>query len=268
MKPFAFVLFFAATIAAAAIKPGDTVATVRNELGAPRGELARGDTQILVYERGEVELRNGVVTKALLRTPEEQMAYAARMAEENERARQANDERRGRLAREGEALKARKLADPSFISAPASVQLTFWEDFARAFPDVSVSDQLLSARSRYAAEFAAHRERRQQQEMIAELEERLATVEANAAAGPEIVAPISYPYYQYRRPRHPRHRDEPDYPVNFFPMQYPDHIGLGSSPPPTPRMPPVIGYDPLLPRTYSPRVREYRPSRPSFERRR
>jgi hypothetical protein len=248
---------FAAVLAGAEVQRGDSLDHVRNTLGAPRGELSRGDIQVLVYDRGEVELRDGVVSKVLLRSADEQAAYAQRAEEQNARARQENEARRARLLSEGEALKERKLADPNFVNAPASAQLSFWLDFARAYPEVPVADLLLSARNRVAAEYAADERRRRQDETIAALERRVAEAEARAEAPPQIVAPISYPYYPIYR-RHPRHRPEPDHPVNFFPMQYPEHIGLGSPRPPEPRMPPVIGYDPLLPRR----------ERPMFERRR
>jgi hypothetical protein len=236
----------AATSAGADVNRGDTVEQVRATLGAPRGELSRGDIVVFVYDRGEVEFRQGVVHRVLLRTPVQQEEYLRLAAEQDERARQENETRRARSVADGEALKARKLADPNFLSSPVAVQLSFWQDFARAYPDVRVDDLVLSAHSRRVAELAVDEERRKQRELIAQLEQRLTEVETRAAAGPEIVAPISYPYYPIYRRRHPRHRYEPDYPVNFFPMQYPNHIGLGSPRPPEPPTPPVIGYDPLL----------------------
>lgn len=171
-----------AFLSAAEVRIGDGLNDVRAALGAPRGQLKLGERQVLHYERGEVELRGGVVTRVAFLSDAEYaalQAQAARTAEQN-----------ARIDSEGEALKERKLADRSFAAAPAAYRLEFWQNFATRYPRVSVGEQLFTIRMRLAQEYAA---RAAEEERLAALEARVAAVEDSA----ETNSPYRYGGYSY-----------------------------------------------------------------------
>jgi len=155
---------------AAEVQRGDSRADVRDALGAPRGQVTLDGRQVLYYERGEVELQGDTVTRVSLRTPEEQLALDAR----EERNRGERVARLTQLATEGAALRDRKLADDNFKNAPLAYQVSYWENFTRSYPGVSVTEPLTIARLRYNEQLAAQRVKDDQAARIADLEERLA----------------------------------------------------------------------------------------------
>ena len=167
-------------------------------LGEPRGEATAGPREILYYERGSVQLNHGIVTKVGIISEEQ---HARRLAE-TERLKAESEMRQARLTSEGEAQKARKLADQGFNSAPLSYQVAFWEDFARKYPGVPCAEQLALARLRLADDL----ERRQIEEgragRLAELEARLAAAEARAHEAETWVRPFGGYYSSYGRPRY------------------------------------------------------------------
>jgi hypothetical protein len=174
-------------LAAAEVRTGDTLNEVRANLGAPHGQLKVGDRQVLYFDRGEVELRNGAVTRTNLLSDSEltalesrRAAIAARVGEENAR---------------GETLKAGKLADASFTGAPLSYQIAFWQDFARRYPGVYVAEQLRIAHLRLAEQFA---EQQANEERLADLEARVSEAEARA----ERAEAGAYRYARYDRGYH------------------------------------------------------------------
>ena len=68
-------------ISAWAVKPGDSRQAVIDELGKPMGFVGRGDEEILYYDRGAVQLKDGKVLTAELISPaqvQEQRAAAER----------------------------------------------------------------------------------------------------------------------------------------------------------------------------------------------
>lgn len=184
---------------------GDSRAEVQAALGAPQGEVRLGERHVLYFAAGSVELRNGAVAHVALLSPEELENRRARAVAAEEQAR----ERVAQLAEEGEALKAKKLADPAFQAAPLGYQITYWENFTRRYPMVSCVDELDLARARFAEEET----KASQAERVAELEERLSDAEARADAGrayfwrprydrdgltrhPFTLWPIRYRYYE------------------------------------------------------------------------
>ena len=158
---------------AAEVKVGNTLAEVREMLGSPRGQIQVGPRQILHYDRGEVELRSGAVIRVALLTPAEFAARESRLAA----LAAQRDEENSRRHAQGEALMARKLADPAFLAAPLAYQLSFWRKFAMRYPGVPVSEQLAILRMRVAEQVA---QREAQTARIAELEDRLSRAEARA----------------------------------------------------------------------------------------
>ena len=165
------------SMAANAVKPGDKLADVRSNLGAPRGQAHVGDREIFYYDRGEVESKSGVVIRASLRTEEEQAALDAKRSLEARRVLEEREIRQARLNAEGDELKARKLADVSFRTSPLSFQVAFWEDFSRRYPGVASAEPLLEARTRLVGETEDKRKQLEQTQRLAELEARVTAAE-------------------------------------------------------------------------------------------
>ena len=165
---------------AAIVSVGDSLSDVRRALEAPNGQLRVGDRQVLYFERGEVELRAGLVTRVNLLSPEEFAAAQVKQAATAERRRQEETARREMLVTEGTALRARKLADADFLAAPLLVQAAFWQNFSRHYPDVSCRDVLVEVESRLTEQMDRLRAQADQAERLAELERRVADAEARA----------------------------------------------------------------------------------------
>ncbi len=209
MKPRLPILLLGLPLAvvAAEVRTGDSLEQVREALGAPRGQLSFGERQRLVYDRGEVELEYGVVTRVKLLSAEAHAGREAQRVAEAARLREEAEVRHARLAAEGEALKARKLSDSNFIAAPLEYQVAFWEDFARKHPDVPSAEELTLARLRLAEKLEAKRAREAEERRIAELEARVREAEARAARAEDAAdqARRYRGYYGYTggRARHP-----------------------------------------------------------------
>ena len=187
VSSFVFLLALPLILPAAEVRPGDTLDEVRAALGAPNGQLRVGDRHLLYYDRGEIELRSGAVTRVALLSEADYSALEAQRG----RMREEQEIRRARLSAEGEALKARMLADPSFLAAPLAYQVAFWENFSRRYPGVSGTEPLLIARLRLAEQ---SRTQVEQEQRLAELEERVAEAEARAA---EAALYRGHAYYSY-----------------------------------------------------------------------
>lgn len=180
----------AATLPAMAeVVPGASLAEVRDALGRPNGEMRLGDRHLVYYAHGTVELVNDAVTRVDLRTAEEQAAILAR----EERRRGELAERRAAAIAEGTALRDKKLADAAFLAAPVAYQVSFWEEFARLYPDVPCAEPLTIARLKLDEQLEEKSRRQDETRRIAELEARLAQAER---------APASY--YRVHRPYYGR----------------------------------------------------------------
>lgn len=131
-----------------------------------------------------------------LRSPEEQAE--AQAAEERQRS--VREARRSELAAEGSALRDRKLADAVFATAPLAYQIAFWEDFARRYPMVSVTEPLSMARLRYTLEVAEQRRQADEEARLAALEERLERAEQAQRVYPVFTgSPYRRRYWHYDR---------------------------------------------------------------------
>lgn len=211
MKIVSLVLlvFAPLVLPAGEVRPGDTLDEVRATLGTPRGQLLAGGRYLLYYERGEIELRAGVVTRVALLSVDDHAAREARRAAEAVRVREEQEIRRARLSAEGEALKARRLADPAFQAAPPNYQVAFWADFSRRYSDVPSEEQLTAARQRLAEQWDARRVQAEQADRLAELEARLIAAEARADASD------NRSYVSFYGGRHTRRHSD-----NLWPVEY------------------------------------------------
>lgn len=217
MKNVSLVLLLVAPLwlAAEEVRPGASLAEVRAALGAPRGQLHLGGRHLLYYDRGEVELQGGSVTRVALLSADEQAAREVKRAADAVRIREEQEMRRARLSAEGEALKTRKLADPAFLAAPPDRQLAFWENFSRQYAEVPVAELMSAARLQLTGQRAAL-ERAEQAERIAELEARVAAAEARA----DLMRRRLYISY-YDRGRGRRHTSN-----NLWPIEYQFNDGI------------------------------------------
>ena len=191
----ALVLATATSLSAAEVRPGASLEDVNSALGRPRGEAQVAGRQVLYYQRGTVELQEGTVTRVVLRSEEEHAMLAARQ----ERQRGEWETRRMQMMAEGSALRDRKLADPAFLAAPPAYQVAFWEDFVRRYPEVSCVEPLTIARLRLSAQYEEQRQRDEQAERLAAIEERF-----DAAERRPMIYPLftSSPYYSHRHHHH------------------------------------------------------------------
>lgn len=167
--------------ASAGIEPGQSRDEVTAVLGAPSGSIIMGGREVLYYERGSVELREGRVVSADLVTAEE-----ARRRREAERAahlawQRAEAARRARNKAEGEAELQRLLNDPVFLLGDPDSQVAVWHDVLRRYPEVPAGAHLAQALQR--AEAA--RDRRERDTRIADLERRTAEAERQARQAAE-----------------------------------------------------------------------------------
>jgi hypothetical protein len=186
MKAFLPVVLFSLPLLAGAmeVQPGDTLATVRSTLGAPRGQVRIGERHLLYYDRGEVELQGDTVARVVLRSSDEQAVFAAERSATQQKGLAEN----ARAVTAGLELKARKLSDSNFRATPLTYQVAFWESFAARYPGVSCRDQLTVARTQLAE---------QQEALYPQIE-----AEEVVPDQPEYVSSNSVPYapqYGYSR---------------------------------------------------------------------
>jgi hypothetical protein len=184
-----------ASLAAAEVRRGALLEEVRDTLGSPRGQVQVAGRRVLYYDRGEIELQDGTVTQVALRSEAEQSVLMARQ----ERQRGEWESRRLQLMAEGTALRDRKLADPTFLAAPLSYQIAFWEDFVRRYPEVSCVEPLTIARLRLNEQMEEKRKREAETSRLAEIEERLAAADRRPMIHPLFT---SSPYYSHRYHHH------------------------------------------------------------------
>jgi hypothetical protein len=107
-----------------------------------------------------------------LRSEETQARFEATRTAEALRVHEEQDILRIRLTAEGEALKAGKLADNLFQSAPPRYQVEFWRNFAKHYSTVSCTEQLGLAQARLYEQEQAERVRAEEALRLAELTAR------------------------------------------------------------------------------------------------
>jgi hypothetical protein len=242
MKNIAFLLLLVAPMLAFALEihPGDSLADVRAALGVPNGRVQIDNKLTLLYDRGQVELVDGKVVSTDLLSPEE---FAAKQARENASVAQTAQFRAQRIA-EGQDIKAQRLADPAFTSAPPAYQVSYWQNFRQLYPEVPCDSEYQLALARQQDQIAKQEHEselalaRQQEELarqqdqlaaqerdrkLAELEARVTEAEnraalaENAARQTQCNAPVSSPQFilVVSRERF-REREDEDHDRNRF----------------------------------------------------
>ena len=190
LTPLLLLAILPLALVAGEVKIGDSGDDVRSELGAPSGQIHWGNREVLSFARGEVELASGVVTRVALRSDDEQTGFEAKRSADISRVRENEAIRRVQRTAEGETLKASKLADANFQSAPLRFQVEFWRNFASHYPNVSCTEQLSLARALYY-------EQQHAEQLAAEEAQRLAEIKARDSE-----QRMFYPIDSYNYDRH------------------------------------------------------------------
>ena len=147
---------------------GDTLESVLDELGRPKGEITQDEQQLLYYERGEIEVYEGYVVRMDFISEQELRARKKAAEAAARRARLMRAEKQKALLEEGEREKKRVLADPNFPGKPPREQLDFWQTFTRTYPGVPVDEELAEARSRVEKIQAEEAARAEEERLLAE----------------------------------------------------------------------------------------------------
>ena len=156
---------------------GDSLAAVKSDLGGLRGSIltSRGQ-QVVYYNRGRVTLVGGQVKEVSIHGAEEIAFAQERLRQAREVSEKAYALRKEHRIARGIALKEGKLSDPVFLASTPELQLRFWQDFMRIYPEVDVSQELQKALLAYQVS----KKLKEQDERIAELEERTRRAEERA----------------------------------------------------------------------------------------
>lgn len=184
------------SLRASEVLVGESLDEVMAEMGQPRGFIRSGTYLLLDYEHGKVELKEGKVVRAELMTDEQLAAHRDLMAKRNIAAAKAAASRRAALIIEGTRIRNEKLADPAFMSLPASEQVAYWRWFRQAYPVVDVGGEYAVALQRYETELAVQSREAARAREIAALEDRVAEAE-RAAADAQWEAQQAWTYRYY-----------------------------------------------------------------------
>lgn len=206
MKPFLASVAAALMIhplMAPAVEPGDSREAVEAELGRATGTADIGPLTILLFDRGEVKLRDGRVTEVNLISEEELAARRAAEAESLRRMEEAAQARLERLEAEGRAVYAAKKADPRFAQLPVMDQLAYWRTFAARYPMIPVEAEIETLMDRAETELRLRELSVAHQDRLDELEARVADAEERALRAEREARRDGYPYFHHLRPPFP-----------------------------------------------------------------
>jgi hypothetical protein len=122
----------------AEVEIGDSEADVIDALDRPMGRFKSGNRDILLYDRGTIEMEDGVVVTVSIVSHEEARRLEAARQQKAEDLRFAREVERARLIQEGEAEKMRITADPSYRGMSAKDMVRYWDNFKAKYPEVSI----------------------------------------------------------------------------------------------------------------------------------
>ena len=187
-----------------AVGPLDTIQQVHEQLGAPNGYINVDGAEVLYYDRGHVELTDGIVTSSELLSVEE--FTLRREREERERVLRAEElrEKRERRFAKGSRESADRLSDNLFMSSPASKRLAYWREFHRKYPEVTLPEDYTIALREREAEMRVQRSEQRVRELERQAEEAeeesYAMVRDERRFNARNYSPYPYPYpYCYVR---------------------------------------------------------------------
>ena len=170
------------TCAHADIEIGDSHAQVIAELGEPKAEIKTPGFALLTFERGQIELREGLVTKVDMVSQEDADLLRRERLVQDAQAKQLAERQRKELFAEGKATLERKKLDREFPRRPASEQVSYWRAFKQRYPEVDVSAEYESALRLLETEMALEKNSREQEQRIRDLEDRVTAAEQDSFA--------------------------------------------------------------------------------------
>ena len=184
-----------------AAEPLDTIQRVYEQLGAPNGYINIDGSEVLYYDRGHVELTDGIVTSSELLSVE---AFTLRRErEERERVLRAEElrEKRERRFAKGSRDLADRLSDDLFMNSPASKRLAYWREFHRKYPEVTLPEDFMIALREREAEIRVQRSEQRVRELERQAEEESsAMVRDERRFNARTYSPYPYPYCYVRSP--------------------------------------------------------------------
>ncbi|MCE9615713.1 MAG: hypothetical protein K8T26_15700 [Lentisphaerae bacterium] len=196
-----------ATALAGDINVGDPAERVRTVLGEPRGHIRSGTYELLQYDRGRVEVRDGVVTQVTLVSAEEAATLKIEREQQYREAQARQAAKREQRRVEGLAARDRALANPDFLASSGERQVEYWSSFRGQYPDVPVDSEYAAAlakRDRERQEAETQQRLAAMEQRVSEAEQRARDAEQNAEEARRnaerryvYVAP---PYYRYPTP--------------------------------------------------------------------
>lgn len=183
--------------ARADVKVGDSRQQVIDELGVPQGEIAAGAYEMLTFERGKVELRDGKVAKLELVSVEQLERARELRAQAAVAAEKAAAEARLKRIAEGTEVRKRKLADSAFMLSTASERVSYWQGFKKLYPEIALGDEYTAALKELEQQLALQRVDREREAKVEDLERRVADAEARARQAEQQRGSYVYTEYNY-----------------------------------------------------------------------
>ncbi len=121
------------------VKVGDDVKSVYKVMGEPESYIMVGNKAVVSYERGKIELISNKVSKVSLVSTEQVAMLREQESEQRAKAIEAKAKKHDYMAKEGNALKQKKLEDVEFLSSPIAEQFEYWKKFRRRYPMVDMT---------------------------------------------------------------------------------------------------------------------------------
>lgn len=183
-------------------------------LGKAAGVIEMGEATVLMFERGDVTMRGGVVVEQNIMSEHEHRAYVEARMHAKKRWQEILQRRKTIMHERALDLKRSKLNDPDFLALPLDEQIAFWGSFKAANPEISIEPHYTQLLQRYQDFLDQQRVKQLQaeySERIASAEERVADAEARAARAEREAARARNTFYYYTPPTF-----YPTYPSVYF----------------------------------------------------
>lgn len=158
---------------------GSTLDEAKAILGEPEGLIELGNKKVLFYRLGELTVSENKVVKADFISEKTFLTIQTQKEKNRLRLQEQKEARTAAQIAAGTKLKKKKQSDPHFLSQPPAERLFFWESFIRAYPQVDVMAEYLSAKAERQAEREAEKAALNKAKVEA-LEQQLAQAEHDA----------------------------------------------------------------------------------------
>jgi hypothetical protein len=151
------------------IQNGENRDRVISELGAPDGIIKSGDYEMLSYERGKIELRDGLVISVNLLSQEDLIAKKKNDKALSEKKEKEKNEFIKLKHQRGIELREKILTSSVFPEFSGRRKVEILKNFRSNYPDIDITDLLLPALDEMEKEI----DEMEQQNKIVELEQRI-----------------------------------------------------------------------------------------------